>query len=122
MSHEILLVDDESVFSDLTRDQLAHRGFSVTVAYSGEEALNRIKDHPPDIILLDVMMTGISGIEVLQHLQSDPQLKDIPVVVCSITMQEKTAIRRLLEMGARGFIAKPCRPDDLAAKIRDVLG
>jgi CheY-like chemotaxis protein len=117
MARAILLVDDEEAFLKLTRDQLVGRGFSVTVASSGEEALEKIKVERPDAIILDIMLPGMSGREVLERLQSDPTTKEIPVIVCSIISHEKTVIRDLLAMGARAYVPKPAKPDDLAAKL-----
>lgn len=121
MRNKVLLVDDEEVFSQLTQQQLARRGFDVTVVSTGEEALEKALSQPPDVILLDVLLPGIDGGEVLRRLKADPRTKGTPVLICSITVKERAAIQKFITMGADGFVAKPCRPDDLADKLRTTL-
>ena len=121
MAPRVLVVDDEEVFADLARDQLGARGFEVAVASSGEEALAAAAENPPDVILLDVLLPGLAGDEVLRRLKSDPRTKAVPVVVCSVTLRERVAQERLLALGASAFVSKPCKPDDLAARLREVL-
>jgi len=121
MAHQVLVVDDEEDFSNLTCDQLTDRGFVVATVNDGYEALERVKKEPPDVILLDVLMPGLDGVELLKRLKSDPVTRGIPVLICSITMKERASIQSLLAMGADGYVPKPCPPDRLAASLKAVL-
>ena len=122
MGQNVLLIDDEEVFATLAAEQLTRRGFNVVVAASGVEALEKIKTQRPDVILLDFLLPGINGSEVLKRLKADPRTHSIPVVICSITLHERSAISAFMSQGARDFVPKPCQPDALAAKLREIIG
>ncbi|MBI4051341.1 MAG: response regulator [Elusimicrobia bacterium] len=123
MAREVLLVDDEDVFLELVKEQLTNRGFSVRVASTGEEALVQLKEKPPDIVLLDILLAGeLNGIDVLKKIVANPETKKIPVIVCSLTMRLRGEIQFLLDLGAKAYVAKPCQPDDLAAKLKEMVG
>lgn len=111
----VLVVDDEPGVIRFVKINLALAGYEVISTTSGEEALPLIKSKKPDILLLDVFMTPITGFEILVELRTFSQL---PVIVFTARNDVgKTAIKE----GANGFIAKPFKPGDLIKKIREIL-
>ena len=81
MPNKVLVVDDEPVIADLAKVILANDGFDVVTAHSGEEALDRVADEPPDVIVLDVMMPGMDGWEVARRLKEDPDTAHIQILM-----------------------------------------
>lgn len=119
---KILVVDDEPSACDFLEEFLNHRGYHVSTAGNGEEALERVRADPPHLMLLDIRMAGMSGFEVLAHAVAlDPRLG---VIVIS-AVQEENIARRALEAGACDYIAKPIDLGHLEsvmmARIADVL-
>jgi len=105
----ILLVEDELPFRQIYRDILRLDGYTVVEAEDGEEALKMITANQPDLVLLDLVMPNVSGFDVLGQLKSNPQLKDIPVVVYSILNDQKE-IDRAIKLGANDFTIKGATP------------
>lgn len=120
-THNLIIVDDEAPFAELIKETQERRGFKCTIASTGEEALKLAESLKPDIILLDILLPGIDGKEILRRLKANPSTQGIPVIICSVTCKEKSQIQTLLEMGASGYVTKPCEPDDLANRLRSVL-
>lgn len=113
----ILVVDDEAAFRDGLTQALTKQGFEVQTAADGEEALRMFADEPPDIVLLDVMLPRLSGIDVCRRIRSS---SDTPVIMVSARSEEIDAVVGL-EVGADDYIAKPYRLRELVARIRTVL-
>jgi CheY-like chemotaxis protein len=112
----ILVVDDHPKVLAFIAIDLKLRGFSVSTATSGEEALKKMDSEKPDIILLDILMPGMSGFDVLEKLREYSQ---IPVIAFSASPENhEPAIRA----GANIFIHKPFDPDDMARKIGELVG
>jgi CheY-like chemotaxis protein len=112
----ILIVDDEPVNLKVLAAHLVRWGCEVEQASSGPEALARIPAFAPDLILLDVMMPGQSGLDVCRHIQADPTLRRIPVIFLSAAAGEQ-AKELGLEVGARDYVTKPFMSADLAARV-----
>jgi len=112
----VLVVDDEPGIGNILRIKLRISGYDVITALGGQEALDLVASAKPDIMLLDVIMPGVDGFEVLQKLRSYSQL---PVIVFS-ARQDNAA--KALELGANDFLAKPFAPEELVNKIRSILG
>ena len=111
----VMVVDDEPGVIRFVKINLALAGYDVITTTSGEEALPLIKSEKPDIVLLDVFMTPITGFDILMDLRTFSQ---VPVIVFTARNDiGKTAI----EEGANAFIAKPFRPEELVKKIREIL-
>lgn len=106
MSGSILLVDDDALMCDFVADHLQTQGYTVTTANSGTEALARLHVQPVDLIVMDMRMPGMTGIEALEQLQADPQLHSIPVVIVSAT-HDLDQIVRCIELGAEDYLFKP---------------
>ncbi len=112
----ILLVDDEQAILKVFSIKLRISGYDVITALGGQEALDLVASAKPDIMLLDVIMPGVDGFEVLQKLRSYSQL---PVIVFSARSDNAV---KALELGANDFLTKPFAPEELVNKIRSILG
>jgi len=114
----ILVVDDEPAIVTVVRERLEREGFRVRAVASGEEALEHIEQDPPDLLVLDLMLPGVDGLEVLRRLRGQGNL--VPVVVLSAKDEDVDKIVGL-ELGADDYLAKPFNPRELTARIRAVL-
>lgn len=117
----ILMADDDKMLIDMYRERLELAGYQVTICRNGEETLAKIREEKPDIILLDIMMPKANGYEVLASLKSDPQTKDIPVVMLSALMRDFNR-EKAVEAGADDYLIKSeAMPSDVITKIEQVL-
>ncbi len=114
----ILVVDDEPNITELLRYQLERAGYRVYTARRGEEALAIARQEHPDLITLDILMAGMDGQEVLEHLKADERTADIPVVIISIVAEKEN----LMALGAVDFLPKPLEEADLLLTIGRILG
>jgi DNA-binding response OmpR family regulator len=114
---KILVVDDEDRSLRLLEAMLAPEGYEVVLAQSGEEGLEKIRDACPDIVLLDIMMPGMNGYEVLRILR---QQSNIPVIMLT-AKSEVISVRDSLALGADDYIRKPFRKGELLARIQAKL-
>jgi twitching motility two-component system response regulator PilH len=112
----ILIVDDSPTERYYLTDILVKNGFSVSTADNGEEALARIKADKPQLILMDVVMPGANGFQVTRAIARDPELKDVPVIICSSKNQETDRIWGMRQ-GARAYLVKPVDAAELLAQI-----
>ena len=118
MKAHILIVDDDSRITDLLRRILAYEGYSVAIAASGSEALNRSLERPPDLIVLDIMMPGLDGLEVAQRLREAGD--NVPILM--LTARDTVADRvKGLETGADDYLVKPFAPEELVARVKALL-
>lgn len=115
----ILAVDDIPDNLFLFKLALEQEGYNVVTVDSGKEALEKIEQYPPDLILLDVMMPGMDGYEVTQKIRQHPNLPFIPIIL--ITAHEDSSVVKGLDVGADEFIRKPVRVDELQARVRSLL-
>lgn len=120
MSARILVVDDTPANVKLLVDLLAARGYQPVAAGSGEEALVRIGVQPPDLVLLDIMMPGLSGYDVCRRIRADPATALLPVVLCT-SLEPKQERINGIEAGADDFIAKPINQAELFARVKSLL-
>ncbi|ALF53757.1 chemotaxis protein CheY [Nostoc piscinale CENA21] len=116
----ILIVDDTITNLEIISDALTNAGFSVTTARNGEKALQQIQDKLPDLILLDVMMPGIDGLETCRKLKTDPLTQDIPVIFMTGISDTETKVKGL-SLGAVDYITKPCQKEEVLARIKTHL-
>lgn len=117
-SEHILVVDDETSLLDIWGDILAHFGYSVTTAPSGEDALVAVDRLKPDVVILDMNMPGMGGLRCLEKLmRKDPSSR----VIISSGYHEDVQVKRALRIGARGFLPKPCTVESLLAEIRRTM-
>lgn len=116
----ILIVDDEIHILELLRYNLENNGYNVIQAETGEEALEKIKTNDINIILLDLMLPKIDGLEVLRKIRSTEQLRRTPVIMLTAKNEEFDTVLGL-ELGADDYIGKPFRVHELLARIKAVL-
>jgi len=120
MKKKILLVEDEKNIVLGVSICLRSAGLDVIVAEDGAEALRKLETDKPDLVLLDLVMPKLNGLEALQAMKENGATRDIPVIVLSARAQEED-IQRAMELGAADYMAKPFRPEELLAVIKQVL-
>lgn len=120
MAERILVVDDEETNRDLLEAILAQDGYQVELFSEGAVALARAMESPPDLILLDLMMPGMTGLEICQRLKQHPVTSAIPIIIVTAIGQMATK-EAALAGGADDFVTKPVRPDDLRARVNAML-
>ncbi len=116
----ILVVDDEQDLLDLIEYNLRKEGFNVIKAENGEDGIQIAKEMKPDLVLLDIMMPRMDGIEVCDKMREDAELKQIPIIFLTARSDEKTEVEGL-NKGADDFITKPISTTKLISKIKAVL-
>ena len=116
----ILVVEDEVPLLTLLRYNLEKQGFRVDEASDGEEALLRVAEGRPDLVLLDWMLPALSGIEVCRQLRRKPGTRDLPIIMVTARTEDQDAVRAL-DTGADDYISKPFAMDSLLARIRALL-
>ncbi len=117
MDKEILVVDDEATVREVVRRYLERDGFTVREAADGYQALDAIRDETPDLIVLDLMLPGIDGLSLTQHLRQD---QHIPIIMLTAKGEASDRIRGL-DLGADDYIAKPFSPQEVVSRVRAVL-
>jgi two-component system alkaline phosphatase synthesis response regulator PhoP len=120
MPNSILVVEDEESIAELVRYNLAREGYAVQVASSGEEALALLRDCHPALIVLDLMLPELDGIEVCRRLRRDEATHDIPVIMLTARGEESDIVAGL-EAGADDYVTKPFSPRVLLARVGAVL-
>ncbi len=115
----VLVVDDEEAIRDMIRFALEKAGMGVQLAASAQEALLRINEARPDIILLDWMMPGVSGLELTRRLRRETYTEDIPIIMLTARVTEDDKVAGL-EAGTDDYVIKPFSPRELLARIRAV--
>jgi two-component system phosphate regulon response regulator PhoB len=116
----VLVVEDEAPLLTLLRYNLEKQGFRVEEASDGQEALLRVAEAKPDLVLLDWMLPAMSGLEVCRQLRRRPATRDLPIIMLTARTEEQDAVRAL-DTGADDHIAKPFAMDALLARIRALL-
>jgi len=117
---KIIIVEDEPAAADLFEEMLRHSQYEVIKIHSSISALTVIRREMPDVVLLDLMMPDISGLEVLRFMRREPELQDIPVVIVSAKVLPSD-IRAGMEAGATAYLTKPVGLDKLRQTVRDVI-
>ena len=117
---KILVVDDEEDILELLRFNLLREGYNVSCAASGEEALRLAQSEIPDLLVQDLMLPGIDGLEVTKILKNDSRTRDIPIVMLTAKGEEADIVTSLV-LGADDYITKPFSPRVLVARVRAVL-
>ena len=119
MAQKILVVDDQPKNVKLLADILEFKGYAVMTSESGADALAKMKSAPPDLVLLDVMMPGMTGYEVVQIMRADPVLRVLPVVL--VTALDPSERIKGLEAGADDFLSKPINQPELLVRVKSLL-
>ena len=116
----ILVVDDEEDILELVRYNLQREGYQVEAASSGEKALKLARQQPPELIVLDLMLPGMDGLDVARHLKNDARCRQVPIVMLTAKGEEADVVTGL-ELGAEDYVTKPFSPRILVARIKAVL-
>jgi twitching motility two-component system response regulator PilH len=115
--HKILVVDDSKTELYHLSELLGKNGFAVRTAENGDEAMRRLAEDKPDLILMDVVMPGANGFQLTRSITRDPRFASVPVIMCTSKNQETDKVWGMRQ-GARDYIVKPVQSEELLAKIR----
>ncbi len=116
----VLVVDDEPDILELISYNLEKEGYSVTTVQTGEDALHSVRTNRPDVIILDLMLPGVDGVDVCRKIKRDPESRSIPVLMLTARTEDSDIVAGL-EVGADDYITKPFSPKVLAARVRTAL-
>jgi two-component system, OmpR family, alkaline phosphatase synthesis response regulator PhoP len=116
----ILVVEDDADIADLVKRYLLKGGFEVDVRGSGRDALTAIASHPPDLLVLDLMLPQINGLEICRMVRSDEKTATIPIIMVTARGEESDRIAGL-DLGADDYLPKPFSPGELVARVRALL-
>ena len=120
MALSVLVVDDDPVILRLLQVNFELEGISVATAVDGEEGLNMVQSDPPDLVISDIMMPKVNGLELLAALRSSPDTAAMPVILLSAKAQVAD-VQRGLELGADDYVTKPFDPLELIDRVYKVL-
>mgnify|MGYP001034159188 CR=1 FL=1 len=121
MAKKILIVEDDKFLRELISRKLQQQGFSVSEAVDGTEGLQKAKEEKPDLILLDLILPGIDGFEVLTRIKQDPYISSIPVLILS-NLGQKEEVERGLKLGAIDYLVKAhFTPSEIIEKVKGIL-
>jgi len=116
----VLIVEDEPPQREVLRYNLQAEGFRTSAAANGEDALMLVREDRPDVIVLDWMLPGVSGIEICRQLKARPETRDLPIIMLSARSEEMDRVRGL-ETGADDYVVKPYAVSELVARVRTQL-
>ena len=116
---KIMIVEDDSFVMDIYQTKLSHEGFEIIESINGVEALNKLAIEKPDMILLDIIMPQMNGLETLEKIKKDERLKDIPIILLS-NLSQKEDIAKGMELGAVDYLIKShFTPSEVLEKIKN---
>ena len=115
--HKVLIVDDSKTELHHLSVVLGKRGYAVRTAENGDEAMRRLSEEKPDLILMDVVMPGQNGFQLTRAITRDPRYADLPVIMCTSKNQETDRVWGIRQ-GAKDYVVKPVVADELVAKIK----
>jgi len=120
MRPRVLIVEDEDAQAEVLRYNFNREGFEAVVAFDGEEAMLAVEEQQPDLIVLDWMLPGVSGLAVCQRLRARNETRTLPVILLTARGEEGDRVRGL-DSGADDYVVKPFSPAELIARVRAVL-
>lgn len=120
MSKTVFIVEDDSEMRRITRLLLERAGYAVQEAGSAEEALAEIRQKRPDLLLSDIELPGMSGVQLCETLRSDPPTADLPIILLTVRRSDMDKVRGL-RTGADDYVTKPFVPQELLARVESVL-
>ena len=117
----ILLIEDDPFLSEIYVTKFEEAGFEISVAQDGMLGLQKIKEHAPDLLLLDIVMPNMDGFEFLRTIKEDPEFTHIPIVILS-NLGEQENVEKGFELGAEAYIIKAhYTPTEVVAKVKEIL-
>jgi len=117
---KVLVVDDEPDILEILSYNLTKENYEVLTATNGPDCIRKVREHRPDLIILDIRMQGASGIEVCRELKQDMALKDIPVLFLTADSDEYTTLQAA-EAGGEHYVTKPIRPGIIMSLVNEIL-
>jgi DNA-binding response OmpR family regulator len=120
MAYKLLVVDDDRDIIEVLQKKLLQEGYNVTVAFDGEEALLKVKEEDPDVVILDLMMPKLNGFEVLKEIRDKFQDKWRPVIIVSANA-ELDSMKSCYNLEADHYLTKPCTMENLLRGIRTMI-
>ena len=121
MPNNILIVEDDKFLRELIVQKLSKEGFNASEAIDGEEGIKKIKEEKPQLVLLDLILPGIDGFEVLSRMREDPTVSSTPVIILS-NLGQKEDVEKGLKLGAVDYLIKAhFTPGEIIEKIRNIL-
>jgi DNA-binding response OmpR family regulator len=120
MPARILIAEDNPQGAELVEAYLSETDYEVAIARDGEETLRQVREQPPDLILLDIMMPKLSGFEVCKRLRADPATRDTAVLMIT-ALDQPSDIERAVEAGTDDFMTKPLNKTELLLRVRALL-
>ena len=120
MSKKVLIVDDEPGIIVALQFLMEQNGYATMVAFSGEEAMEAVAKHHPDLMLLDIMLPVVDGFEVCQRVRENPAWNNIRIVLVTALGNEAN-VTKGLDLGADAYVTKPFSNADLVAKVKELL-
>jgi DNA-binding response OmpR family regulator len=122
MPYNILIVEDDKFLRELISQKLIKEGYNISQAVDGEEGLEKIKKEKPDLVLLDLILPGIDGFEVLARAKEDPEVVKIPVIILS-NLGQKEDVEKGMGLGAVDYLVKAhFTPGEIIDKMKRILG
>ena len=119
---KILLVEDDPLMMRMYQRKLVNDGYDVAVAVNGEEGMVKIRSFHPDLVLLDIMMPKLNGLQVLERTKADPTIASIPIIILTNLGGSEEDIEHGLELGAVAYLVKSAyRPDEVISKVKEIL-
>jgi CheY-like chemotaxis protein len=118
---KILIVDDESIMVSVLQHHVTNAGYDHDVAHNGQEALKRLEEDLPDLILLDLMMPGLSGFETCRRIRANERTRKLPVIIVTALHSESDSADAA-SCGANEFLVKPVDPELLAKLLKHYIG
>jgi two-component system alkaline phosphatase synthesis response regulator PhoP len=116
----LLVVEDDHDIANLLKHSLSRAGFTVDMLHTGSEVLGRVRAELPDLVLLDLMLPGLDGLEICRSLRSDPRTASVAIIMLTARAEESDRIVGL-ELGADDYITKPFSPNEVVARVRALL-
>jgi len=121
MAKTILIIEDDKFLRELIVQKLIKENYETSEAADGEEGIKKIKEEKPDLVLLDLILPGIDGFEVLSRMRDDPEISSIPVIILS-NLGQKEDVERGLGLGAKDYLIKAhFTPGEIIEKIKKIL-
>ena len=120
MPKHVLVVEDEPDTAELIELHLKNDGYRVTVAGDGDQALKKVHKHMPDLVILDLMIPEITGVEACKFIRKDPATQSIPIIMCTAKTGEIDKILGL-ELGADDYVTKPFSPRELLLRVKNLI-